>query len=457
MTLSDLAPVANHLWQSTVFVGVVWLLSVLLRHNRAAVRYWLWLAASLKFLIPFSALVAIGRQVEWRSAVTSQPDMTLLIDTIGQPFSSAVAAAAPSSEFAHSGLIALLPVVLLTLWCAGSVMHLLAWAVRWRRVAAIVRQAVPLEDGRELTILRRVAAMTGCRHPVTVVTSNASLEPGVFGVLRPVLFWPRGISVRLSDQQVQALLTHELCHVRRRDNLAAGMHMLIAAAFWFHPIVWWIEHRLVDERERACDEEVIRLGSDPLLYAESILKTCEFYAESPLVCVAGITGSDLKKRVEAIMRDVRGRRLEAWKRALLAGVVAATVAAPVGIGLLTPMSLGAAVQAPRAAPRPEFEVASVKPNRSSERAGGMRMLPSGQVTVTNMPLRVLIRTVYQLEGFQSPADPAGWTRAVQHRRQGRRQPAARANHANDGRCWRPVQTRGAPRSARSSDSRIGDR
>ena len=74
--------------------------------------------------------------------------------------------------------------------------------------------------------------------------------------------------------------------------------MVVQAIFWFHPLVWWIGARLVDERERACDEDVIRLGSEPEVYAESILKTCEFYVESPLACVAGVTGSDLKKRIE---------------------------------------------------------------------------------------------------------------------------------------------------------------
>jgi beta-lactamase regulating signal transducer with metallopeptidase domain len=78
--------------------------------------------------------------------------------------------------------------------------------------------------------------------------------------------------------------------------------MLAEALFWFHPLVWWIERRLLDEQERACDEEVLRQGGDPQVYAESILRICEFYVTSPLICVPGITGSDLKMRVREIMR-----------------------------------------------------------------------------------------------------------------------------------------------------------
>ena len=120
----------------------------------------------------------------------------------------------------------------------------------------------------------------------------------MFGIFRPVLLLPEGITDRLSPAQLQAVLAHELCHVRRRDNLAAAIHMFVEALFWFHPLVWWIKARLIEEQERACDEEVLRLGGDPQVYAESILKICEFYLTSPLICVSGITGSNLKKRIE---------------------------------------------------------------------------------------------------------------------------------------------------------------
>ncbi len=97
--------------------------------------------------------------------------------------------------------------------------------------------------------------------------------------------------------QLEAVIAHELCHIRRRDNLFAAIHMLIEALFWFDPLLWWVGARLVEERERACDEEVLQLGNAPQIYAESILKTCQFYLESPLACVSGVTGSDLKKRI----------------------------------------------------------------------------------------------------------------------------------------------------------------
>jgi beta-lactamase regulating signal transducer with metallopeptidase domain len=77
---------------------------------------------------------------------------------------------------------------------------------------------------------------------------------------------------RLEDAYLEAILAHELSHVRRRDNLAAAIHMLVLSS-WFHPLIWWLGARLVEERERACDEEVLVLGSQRQAYADSILKT----------------------------------------------------------------------------------------------------------------------------------------------------------------------------------------
>ena len=80
--------VANHLWQSTVFAAAAGVLAVLFRHNRAQVRYWIWLAASVKFLVPCAALIALGSAFAWRvPAPMVSPDFTSYVDAVSQPFS----------------------------------------------------------------------------------------------------------------------------------------------------------------------------------------------------------------------------------------------------------------------------------------------------------------------------------------------------------------------------------
>lgn len=156
--------------------------------------------------------------------------------------------------------------------------------------------------------------------------------------------------------QLKAVLAHELCHARRRDNLTSAVHMIVEAVFWFHPLVWWIGARLVEERERGCDEAVLSLGSEPLDYAEGILTICKSYVESPLSLVSGVTGANLKKRIHAILTGRIAADLNFAKKLALAAAAIATVASPIAVGIMS--SPGISAQARPAAPR--FETASIK-------------------------------------------------------------------------------------------------
>ena len=268
----------NHVWQSTLFLAIAGILTLSLRKNHARTRYRLWLAASVKFLVPCSLLVGLGSHLGWlRGSIGTKGGVYFAMQQVGQPFTQPTPLAIiPRSVHApgFTDWIHLLPAVLVAVWLCGLVVVVWVWVARWRRVSAVARAAAPLREGREADALRRLERLGigGLQPPIEMVTSRTSLEPGVFGIVRPVLVWPEGISQRLEDAHLEAILAHELWHIRRRDNLAAAVHMLAEAVFWFHPAVWWLGARLVEERERACDEEVVELGSDRQVYAESILK-----------------------------------------------------------------------------------------------------------------------------------------------------------------------------------------
>jgi len=210
----------------------------------------------------------------------------------------------------------------------------LRWWVRWRRVAQVVGDARPVFDGRVWAALRRLEARDGIKRPIPLVASGASLPPGVFGVWRPVLVWPRHLAGRLGPGQVDAILAHELSHVRRRDNLAAAIHQVVEAVFWFHPLAWWLGRRLVAEREQACDEAVLRWGGEPGAYAESILTTCRFAVESAPVGMVGVAGADLKRRMEQIMMNDKTRALTVWRKLLLTVMASTSVAGPIAVGVV---------------------------------------------------------------------------------------------------------------------------
>ena len=332
-----LAPaLADHLWQSTLFVIAAGLFTLFLRKNPARARYRLWLAASLKFLVPFSLFVGIGKHLAWISTGATAHLYPVLNQMI-QPFAPPTAPVSSGvlSVMGPPSVIHFLPLILATAWLCGSVAVLSAWLLRWRRVSSAMREAVPLTHGREVEALRRLERAGGVRQKIEMRLSRTSLQPGVFGVVRPVLIWPERISERLDDAHLETILAHEIWHVRRHDNLAAALHMVVEAIFWFHPLVWWLGGRLIEERERACDEQVLVLGGAPEAYARGILKVCEFSVEAPLACVSGVLGSDLKKRIVRIMSGHAAVKLDFSRKLLLGVAGVAVIAVPVMAGLVS--------------------------------------------------------------------------------------------------------------------------
>jgi len=401
-----IAGLANHLWQSTLVAALALLVTLALRRDRAGVRYAVWLTASLKFLIPFSALTSLGERFGWRPiVVASVTPHEVIVNTGGSGLAERavrIVANQPPGVAPLHAIGRLLPELLVGVWVAGAVVLLSTWAIRWRRISRIARSSTPMTDGPVLDELRDLERRAGLSGPISVVASSSSLEPGVFGLVAPILIWPSRLEAHMSSEQIRAILAHELVHVRRRDNLTSVAHLLAQAAFWFHPIVWWIGARLVDERERACDEAVLDAGNERHSYAESILKTCRLFTESPLACVSGVTGADLKKRIEHIMTgDVRSR-LNVWKKGLLAAAVSAAFAVPFVIGVVRVQPALAQVAGKTSA---AFDVTSVKPNNSA--SGMLRVVPSanGGMLFENITLGTLVRMSYQLQDNQIVGGP----------------------------------------------------
>jgi bla regulator protein BlaR1 len=385
-----IAELTNHLWQSTLFAAAVALLTLAFRKHPATVRYWLWFCASLKFLLPFSLLMDLGRHLHSVSAAKTiavkMEAVSLTIAQMSQPFPGTSSSAPPARGDVHwAGIAAVV------IWACGFGLIALMRLRGWFRIRAAVQSSKPLNLPIKLS------------GPVEVRSSPTLLEPGVVGLFRSIILLPTGIVERLTRQQLDALLAHELCHIKRRDNLTSACHMLVEAMFWFHPLVWWIGARLVEERERGCDEEVLRLGSEPQVYAETILRTCQFYVELPLACVSGVTGSNIKKRIVAIMATQVRRELIFGQKLLLAIAGTTAVTGPLLFGALNAFSGQAALEAPQQPATPlAFEVASVKPNKSQDWRRSSKRLqftPGGGFIAVNLPLDGIIGIAYNVSGL----------------------------------------------------------
>ena len=390
-----ISELANHLWQSTLFAVAVWLLTLMCRKNHASVRYWLWFSASVKFFIPFTVLMALGDRLEWASSAPqiATPAVSATLAQVSRPFVVDPAVGFLAVQEAPSSLD-WFSLAIFGVWMAGTIAMIVVRFRTWRRIRAAVRASSPWA----VPSLPMPAGINGRSTP-------GVMEPGVVGLWRPILLVPSGIEDDLTPHQLVAVLTHELCHIRRRDNVTAAVHMLAEAVFWFHPLVWWIGARLVDERERACDQEVLRTCGEPRTYAEGIVNVCKRYVESPLACVSGVGGSSVKDRIRDIMTNRAVAKLSAAKKVVLAAVGTVAVVAPM---------LAQSVPLPSATEL-RFEVASVK--RATDASGkvrvgdqvwtsvGARFMPGGAFEAVNATLGSVIRLAYGLREFQTVGGP----------------------------------------------------
>jgi bla regulator protein blaR1 len=384
-----MADIFNHLWQSTVFAVGVALLCVACRHNRARLRYGLWFVTSVKFLVPFAALAAVGNLVQWQQAsapmrsIVASPavrDLNAPFDGMWLDQTTMVTAAAPPQWIAP---------LLFGVWLCGFAAITLRRVKQWREVRAALLASTPF------------AAAATVPAGIEIRTVPTVLEPGVVGLRRPVILLPEGIDSYLTADQFAAVLAHETCHVRRRDNLTAAIHMAVEALFWFHPMVWWIGARLVATREQACDEHVVAETAEPIAYAEGIAVVCRRYVEMPYMAVAGVGGANVKARIDAILANRIGLGLTVSKRLVLVTVAVLSLLVPVVTGAIEAAAFAAGqlrdqsgLIGPAIDPESRFEVVSIKLSDSSAQLR-LGMTP-GRIDLVAVPMRLVVALVFPL-------------------------------------------------------------
>ena len=358
----------THLWQSTLVLLGAWVLARACRNNAAAVRYWIWFVASAKFLVPLALLQQLGDRLG-RSFPEPLPVDAALIETANAMF----AVSMPHGLSVADALPSPIASIAMTIWALGAALLCLRWFLQCRSVRAL------LEGAPEVSM----------DLPAPVRITSGDLTTGVFGILRPVVILPGKVMEVLEPQQLQAVLAHETCHVRRRDNLTAALHRCVEVVFWFHPLVWWLGANLLREREAACDEAVVDDGHEQGVYAEAILNACRLGVTARSAAVAASTGGDLCERLTSIMSERRSLPMSGERFTLLFALAMLICAAPLAVGI----AIGAIAKRPGASPT-ALEIISIRPAAPGWWHSSEFEPQSGRLIVRNFSLRDVIDSAY---------------------------------------------------------------
>jgi TonB family protein len=343
---------ADHLWQTTLFALVILGAAFVLRRGPAHLRHTCCLLASAKFLIPAAAFVFLAQQTGidspsfLRAAQQAEQKATILYG-ITEP----VATLSSSYEVTVEATDAIrhheVYVALTAVWLTGGLAILLLWAIRRRKFLGSLRMGQTIQHGREWQALERARETLQLTSKVGLLISPLKIEPAVWRVWRPIVVVPESIASHLDDDELEAIMLHELVHIQRRDNLIGNLQLALCALLWFHPLVWLISRKLFDEREQACDERVMEICRAPEAYASSILKVVRFCFGWRVAGVIGAaSGSNLRRRIENIMSNGNTKRGVSVPSRLLAGMLlGVALLILVGAGIYSrPLAASAAVK-----------------------------------------------------------------------------------------------------------------
>jgi len=319
---------ANHLWQATLFALAVWIAALWL--GRVSTRHIVWLMAFAKFLLPSALLFmlaqGLGLNLSWpaRTEMTTASDAEVLL-LIAEPVALSDAGAGHNEVYC----------VLTMLWLVGVATCFARWGWRRRRFAAVALAGEKVEAGREAEMLADLKSRLNVGRQVELVFSSEFAEPVVWRALRPVILLPRGLANHLTDGELESVLKHELFHVKRLDNLFGSLQMFVCCLFWFHPLVWLIDRRLIEERELMCDERVVLSGAAPDAYAASLWKVVQFGFGWPVEGVSRATGSNLKRRIKLMLHANHRSKSSTASRALVGITFIALIALAAAMALFS--------------------------------------------------------------------------------------------------------------------------
>ena len=213
----------------------------------------------------------------------------------------------------------------LGIWLTGAILLLVRLnigLIAARKMRLNIAEAVPLELQRQFDVLKDRLQIS---RPVRLISSAVVQVPTVVGWLRPAVLMPMGCLLGLSAIQVEAVLAHELAHIRRHDYLVSVLQSFAEALLFYHPAIWWVSKQMRIEREHCCDDAAVKIGGNPLAYAKALSSLEDHRSSLPMVAL-GANGGVLTMRI---------RRLLGQKKSLVVSRLAAStlLAAVVAAGL----------------------------------------------------------------------------------------------------------------------------
>ena len=261
--------ILHSIWQILLIALVLKLLFQRISNNAASIRYKL----SMLALLSAFAWSTHTFWVEWNqyyvSAITLDNDMLLEVTELTS--STTEVSQQPTDLFTQWSLIAepIMP-YLAIFWMMGMLFLSSRMFVGLTRLHTFSKKGIQVLPDPWQSRFEELKRRSGIRRIVDVRLSEIISVPITYKFLRPIVLLPVSVFTGLSDEQIEVLLLHELAHIKRHDYLVNLLQSFIEVLFFYHPLIWWISKNVRAEREHCCDDMVMNLYHQPMLYAQTL-------------------------------------------------------------------------------------------------------------------------------------------------------------------------------------------
>jgi uncharacterized protein (TIGR03435 family) len=316
----------HFLWQGAGIAALAFVLLSWLRDRSPQTRYAV-ACAALVTMLAAPLVTAVTLSGSWTvTETTATPSVSNLsapnTDTVPDALSilsNLTAARALSSIEATPTAPGWLPLVVMV-WMVGVAVLLLRLLGGWWRITRLNRTARMAAPSLWTDAVARIAATLGLPHRVRVVDTALVDTPTVIGWFKPVILLPIAAFAGLSPSQVEAILAHELAHVRRHDFLVNLLQTFAETILFYHPAVWWLSARIRAEREHCCDAVALSVCGDAISYAEALVELETRRTVHTRLALAA-TGGTLMTRVRRLLGAPADDRPRSSATLMIAGLV----------------------------------------------------------------------------------------------------------------------------------------
>ena len=196
-------------------------------------------------------------------------------------------------------------------WLLGVALLSIRTIGGWRMMERLRRSALVEAPEAVRANFARLCTRLGITGQVSLRISAHVQGPLAMGIVRSLIILPASALMALSPQQLEAVLAHELEHVRRADYFWNLVQTAIETLFFFHPAVWWLGNRLRQQRELCCDDAAVQACADPLLYATALLRLEERRSQQLSLAMAldgHRSSSGLRARISRVLGEAGGEQ-----------------------------------------------------------------------------------------------------------------------------------------------------